>query len=107
MKKPRADARGFLEGDEDAYLRNFRRAKPASPIKPLPSRVIVPGSGTTEAGPLEANPVLGPQFEPEAVQKWTTKPVNWLAFSPVPVRVNVTWLALTTPPGAPFTFLKS
>src|SRR5262249_1281820 len=77
MKKPRAETQGFLDGNGTVYLRNLRRAKPAKPIRPLPSSVIVPGSGTTEVGgPLEANPVLGPQFEPEAVQKWTTKPVN-------------------------------
>ena len=58
-------------------LRRRRRTKPAKPINPLPSRVTVPGSGTTVAVRVElANPVCGPQFVPEAVQKWIARLVN-------------------------------
>jgi len=41
------------------------------PTKPVPSKPKVPGSGTVGGGfdPVLANPVNGPQLEPEAVQK--------------------------------------
>lgn len=51
------------------YLRIPRRMKPASPTSPVPNSDRVPGSGTAAGGPFEANPVFGPQFAPDAVQK--------------------------------------
>jgi len=49
---------------------DIRRILPRQ-SKPAPSKtiVLVPASETVVAGPLEANPVMGPQFVPEAVQK--------------------------------------
>jgi len=45
------------------------RRKLARPSKPVPSKTIVPGSGIAGGAPLCANPVIGPQFVPDAVQK--------------------------------------
>ncbi len=58
------------------YPRMRRRTRPARPIRPLPNRVMVPGSGTTVPGPVDANPVCSPQPVPDAVQKCTTTFVN-------------------------------
>jgi hypothetical protein len=57
--------------EDEAYLRMRRRTTPAKPTRPVPSRDKVPGSGTAAGtgGPVVANPVLGPQLVPEAVQK--------------------------------------
>lgn len=64
------------------YPRMRRRTIPAKPIKPIPNRDMVPGSGTEVIGPFEANPVFGPQPPPEALQKWIATPVNWSAMRP-------------------------
>jgi len=75
------------------------RRKLARPSKPVPSKAIAPGSGTT-VGPVPcANPVMGPQFVPEAVQKWIANEVNWLAVNPGSVMVKLIMSALTIPPG--------
>ena len=71
-------------------------------MRPVPIRDRVPGSGTAVIGVLEANPVFGPQPAPDAVQKWTATPVNWVAERPDAVRTKVRESALTTPLGAPF-----
>ena len=77
------------------------RRKLARPSKPVPSKAIAPGSGTGD-GPVPcANPVMGPQFVPEAVQKWIAKEVNWLAVKPDAVSVKLITSALTIPPGWP------
>ena len=86
------------------YPRMRRRTTPANPISPAPIKDIVPGSGTEVGGPLEANPVCGPQSPPEAVQKWIAAPVNWFAISPGAVSTNVSVSALTVPFGPPFIF---
>ena len=56
--------------------------KLARPNKPVPSKTIVAGSGVGIEALPSANPVMGPQFVPDAVQKWTAKEVNWLAVKP-------------------------
>src|SRR5215472_19295890 len=50
--------RGEAIGPMGHQQANRRRTTPASPSKPVPKRLIVPGSGTTEDGPLPAKPVL-------------------------------------------------
>jgi len=75
------------------------RRKLARPSKPVPNKTIAPGSGTG-LGPLPcANPVIAPQFVPEAVQKWIAKEVNWLAVKPDAVSVKLIMSALTILPG--------
>jgi hypothetical protein len=75
--------------------------KLARPSKPAPSKTTVAGSGVAIRGPPSANPVMGPQFVPDAVQKWTAKEVNWLAVKPDAVRVKLIMSALTIPCGSP------
>src|SRR6516162_4529649 len=45
-------------GQKRCQQPNRRRTTPASPSKPVPRRLIVPGSGTTDVDPVSANPVL-------------------------------------------------
>ena len=78
-----------------------RRTTPAKPINPVPISDKVAGSGTDVGGPLEANPVCGPQSPPDAVQKWIAAPVNWLAVSPGAVSTKVSVSTLTVPFGPP------
>src|SRR5215469_2515689 len=56
----------------EALAQRLRRRTRTRPSKPVPSKTIVAGSGVVvvERTP-SANPVMGPQFVPDAVQKWT------------------------------------
>ena len=56
--------------------------------KPVPKRAIVPGSGTADTEPVDANPVLE-QPCPPRTHTWTPKPVSWFALAFRRVNVNV------------------
>src|ERR1700687_1153027 len=78
-KTPGRFARGPYCNLLSSHTRSLRRIWVPRATRPVPIKANDPGSGTTDDGDPLAYPVLSsssPHFEPEAVQKWMTTPVN-------------------------------